>query len=66
MVLDTLVKISAEAAEMYPHLLCTYPALFQRRKDYLSVYYMDDLEEPLGIDIGSLNRYSRSSEWFWD
>ena len=41
-------------------------ALCQRRKKYMSIYNMDDLEELLRIDIGSLNRFIRSSEWFRD
>ena len=48
--------------EIVPHLLATCPTLCQRRRKYLSNYYIDDLEELLRIDIGSLNRYIRSSE----
>ena len=33
---------------------------------HLSTYYMDDLEELSRIDIGNLNRFIRSSEWFRD
>ena len=48
-----------EEDETVPHLLGTCPALCQR-----GVHYMDDLEELSRIDIGGINRFCRSSEWF--
>ena len=42
------------------------PALCQRRMKYVSTNYVDDLEELSGIDIGSLNCFIGSSEWFWN
>ena len=47
-----------------PHLLGTCPELCQRKIKYMGTYYVDDLEELSGIDIGSLNRFIGSSEWF--
>ena len=48
------------------HLLGACSALCQRRMKYMGTYYMDDQEELSRIDIASLNRFIRSSEWFRD
>ena len=55
-----------EEEETVPHLLDIFPALCQWKKKYLGAYYMDDLKELLRIDIGSLNCFIRSSEWYRD
>ena len=55
-----------EEKEVVSHLLGTCPVLCQRRCKYLDTYYINDLEEPSGSDIGSLNRFIRNCEWFQD
>ena len=51
-----------EEEEIVPHLLGTCPHLFQRRNNYLGIYYMNDLEQLSRIDIGCLNHFIESSE----
>ena len=48
------------------HLLSTCPGLCQKIMKYMGTYYMNDLGELSRSDIGSLNRFIRSSEWFRD
>ena len=47
----------------YPSLAGYIPGFFQRGRKYLLNYYIDNLKELSRIDIGSLNRFIRSSEW---
>ena len=44
-----------EEEETVPHLLGTCQALCQRRKKYLSAYYMNDLDELSRIDTKNIN-----------
>ena len=53
---------SEEKEETVTYLLGTCPALCQRRMKYVGTYFVDDLEELSGIDIGSLNLLVQSSE----
>ena len=53
-----------EEEDTVPQLLGTCSTLCQKRKKYLGANYMDDLEKLSRIDIGNLNRFIRSSEWF--
>ena len=53
-----------EEEETIPHLLCFCPALSRRRKLHLGAPYYNDIGDLMNIDIKSLLRFIRSSNWF--
>lgn len=57
-------SMDEEEEETISHLLCTCPALSQRRKLHLGNFFFNDPSDLINSDIICLLRFIRSSNWF--
>lgn len=54
-----------EEEETIQHLLCTCPALSNRRNIYLGNFFFDNTSELATIDVRCLSRFIDSTKWFF-